>query len=337
MGRLTVISDHLEGSFDLPGRPWKIGRGNDCDIQLVHKSVSRHHCIVTEADGQLRVEDLGSTYGTYINGAQVADAHAGNGDKVKLGRIVMVYEAQADAVPISAPAPAAAKTPTAPPPAAPSPPPSAPVKPRFVSNPAPQQSPRPAPQPTPNLPPAGPVARFKDSPPVDEDAGGDRPPRKPATGGVYNRLHGGHQRKPKAERPDYEKESEAWEEKAEAMSEDGGPDYAAEAEDWERVWGKAKKRRGGFFFGGGSSGGGLMGVFGALPAKLRAVVLLAILAGIGMGGKYGYDQATAHILVPNNVAKKKTLRPTPDNKDAILEKAVETFGKTIPQELREDK
>ena len=76
---------------------------------------------------------------------------------------------------------------------------------------------------------------------------------------------------------------------------------------------------------------------GALPAKMRALVMVAAMAGIGGVGKVGYDKATAHILVPKKVAKKKSLLPTPNNKDAILEKALETFGKTIPDELKEKK
>ena len=326
MGRLKVISDHLEGSFDLPEKPWRIGRGNDCDIQLVNKSVSRHHCIITESGGQLRIEDLGSTYGTFINGAQISDARATFGDKVKLGRIVLVYEAtaKASAPAVTAPAPA---------PVAEQP------KPAVFSNPPPKFAP-------PALPPAqhpklsdrGPVARFK-TPPENFEAVEQPAPKKPAAAGVYNRLAGGHQRKAKAEKPDYEKEAEAWEKRSRALEEgEVGPDYAAEADDWEKVWGKQKKRRGFAFFGGGSAGGGmLMGIFGALPAKMRALVMVAVMAGIGGVGKVGYDKATAHILVPKKVAKKKSLLPTPNNKDAILEKALETFGKTIPDELKEKK
>jgi pSer/pThr/pTyr-binding forkhead associated (FHA) protein len=333
MGRLTVISDHLEGSYDLPEKPWKVGRGKDCDIQLVHQSVSRHHCIISESEGRIRVEDLGSTYGTYINGTQISDAHAGNGDKLKLGRIVLVYETSqsAESQPVSGPV-------SSPPNIAPTPPTpqASPPRPRLVPNRPVGPSSGSVPASPPQRPAPAPVARFKDSPPaeVKEEEAPPAPAPK-AAGGVYNRLHGGHHRKGKAERPDYEKESEEWEQQAEAMARKGGSNYAAEAEDWERVWGKTKKRKGGFFFGGGSSGGGFMAVFGGLSAKLRAVILVGILGGMAMGGKVGYDRATAHILVPNNVPTKKTLRPTVDNKDAILEKAVETFGKTIPEELRE--
>lgn len=51
---------------------WIVGRARDCDIQLpaddVHVDVSRYHCQI-EADPPLvRVRDLGSTNGTFVNG-----------------------------------------------------------------------------------------------------------------------------------------------------------------------------------------------------------------------------------------------------------------------------
>jgi len=52
-----------------------VGRANDCDIQLppdnLHVDVSRYHCQI-EADPPLvRVRDLGSTNGTFVNGALI--------------------------------------------------------------------------------------------------------------------------------------------------------------------------------------------------------------------------------------------------------------------------
>ncbi|MGB0579786.1 MAG: FHA domain-containing protein, partial [Limisphaerales bacterium] len=180
MGQLRVISDHFEGKFGVPPKPWKVGRGKDCDIQLVHKSVSRHHCVLTEEDEKLRLEDLGSTYGTFVNGAQISDGYAKIGDKVRFGRILCVFEELgADTVvgkvsvaePLEPPkeevpvAPVVAKaaapvppTPAALPiaPASPSPPPSKePAKPEFNLAPAaPKKNKAPS---KPQLPASGPV------------------------------------------------------------------------------------------------------------------------------------------------------------------------------------
>src|SRR6202012_2688957 len=44
-----------------------IGRGGDCDIQVDRDSVSRRHAKVTRAGVGWKVEDLGSTNGSYVN------------------------------------------------------------------------------------------------------------------------------------------------------------------------------------------------------------------------------------------------------------------------------
>ena len=48
-----------------------IGRGDDCDIKLVSDRVSRHHCEILYKDGRYELRDLGSTNGTYVDGARV--------------------------------------------------------------------------------------------------------------------------------------------------------------------------------------------------------------------------------------------------------------------------
>jgi pSer/pThr/pTyr-binding forkhead associated (FHA) protein len=70
----TFLNGSLKGnkySFSKPGRRL-IGRAYDCDIQVPrdygHKDVSRHHCEVEIDPPTVRVRDLGSRNGTYVNG-----------------------------------------------------------------------------------------------------------------------------------------------------------------------------------------------------------------------------------------------------------------------------
>ena len=48
-----------------------VGRGDDCDIVLNHKSVSKQHCVMVRTDSVLVVRDLGSTNGTRVNGQRI--------------------------------------------------------------------------------------------------------------------------------------------------------------------------------------------------------------------------------------------------------------------------
>src|SRR5437879_2620147 len=72
---LTIQGGCLDGreyAFDKPGR-CVIGRSEDCAVQLPNRGwefwmVSRHHCRLDIDPPHIRVTDLGSRNGTYING-----------------------------------------------------------------------------------------------------------------------------------------------------------------------------------------------------------------------------------------------------------------------------
>jgi predicted component of type VI protein secretion system len=51
-----------------------VGRKDECDIRLDHKSVSKMHCVIVKTDGLLLIRDLGSTNGTRVNGQRVRRA-----------------------------------------------------------------------------------------------------------------------------------------------------------------------------------------------------------------------------------------------------------------------
>ena len=51
-----------------------IGRKEECDVRLEHKSVSKMHCVLVKTDGLLLLRDLGSTNGTRVNGTRVRRA-----------------------------------------------------------------------------------------------------------------------------------------------------------------------------------------------------------------------------------------------------------------------
>jgi len=52
-----------------------VGRAPDCDIRVppdhMHVDVSRHHCVLDIDPPVIRIRDLGSRNGTYVNGVQI--------------------------------------------------------------------------------------------------------------------------------------------------------------------------------------------------------------------------------------------------------------------------
>jgi pSer/pThr/pTyr-binding forkhead associated (FHA) protein len=66
------------------------GRHPESDIFLNDVTVSRHHCRFVLNGDELRVEDSGSTNGTYVNEARVDAASLAAGDEVLVGRFHFV-------------------------------------------------------------------------------------------------------------------------------------------------------------------------------------------------------------------------------------------------------
>lgn len=74
----------LEGgpAIDIAKDMTLVGRKEDCDVRLDHKSVSKVHCVLVKTDGLLLLRDLGSTNGTRVNGTRVRRAALLPNDKV---------------------------------------------------------------------------------------------------------------------------------------------------------------------------------------------------------------------------------------------------------------
>ena len=90
-------SDGEPRSFSLTRDVTVIGRREDCDLRIPLGDVSRKHCRLIRDGESFRVEDLGSSNGTYLNGERVQEAELKAGDSVQLGPVVFVL--QIDGVP----------------------------------------------------------------------------------------------------------------------------------------------------------------------------------------------------------------------------------------------
>lgn len=80
--------------FELPDQPTLIGRDSR-QLPLTDNTVSRRHCELLPVDGTWVLKDLGSSNGSYLNGARVENSTILKlGDQIRIGRTVMVFGAQ---------------------------------------------------------------------------------------------------------------------------------------------------------------------------------------------------------------------------------------------------
>jgi pSer/pThr/pTyr-binding forkhead associated (FHA) protein len=84
--RLLPVVDRLDL---VPGRPYRFGRDDGNEIQILVAGVSRVHARIDHRDGSWRLRDLGSTNGTWVDGHRVPPGAEGvalhNGDWIMLG------------------------------------------------------------------------------------------------------------------------------------------------------------------------------------------------------------------------------------------------------------
>jgi len=112
-------ADGERRSFSLPRTVTVIGRREDCDLRIPLGDVSRKHCRFIADNDTLKIEDLGSSNGTFHNGVRIQEAIVNPGDNVQVGPVMFVV--QINGVPADeeiqppAPAPAASDDTHAPP------------------------------------------------------------------------------------------------------------------------------------------------------------------------------------------------------------------------------
>ncbi len=99
-------------SFSLPSNATVIGRRHDCDLYIPLKPVSRKHCELSKNDGMLRLRDLGSRNGTYVNGERVDEKPIVAGDYIQIPPITLLVQIDGEPAKIVPPTPAEERAPT---------------------------------------------------------------------------------------------------------------------------------------------------------------------------------------------------------------------------------
>jgi predicted component of type VI protein secretion system len=98
VGRLRLHFFWDEGStvVDVPTKSLTVGRSCDCDVTLLHPSVSRTHAVI-HGGTQVRIEDLGSSNGAWVGNRRLVMGQSVPllpGVVVSLGTAVLVLRSR---------------------------------------------------------------------------------------------------------------------------------------------------------------------------------------------------------------------------------------------------
>jgi len=91
-GRLVVVSSNLGGTgFELGRREVIIGRTDENDVVVNHRSISRNHAKIVVRDSAFTIIDLASSNGVKVNGEQFGTVTLVNGDIIELGHVKLRF------------------------------------------------------------------------------------------------------------------------------------------------------------------------------------------------------------------------------------------------------
>ena len=88
---LRFISGKYQGGeFPLPeSGEIVIGRSSELDMVLVEDMVSRRHAKISVENGDIFLEDLGSTNGSFVNGEKITRTKLNEGDRILIGTSII--------------------------------------------------------------------------------------------------------------------------------------------------------------------------------------------------------------------------------------------------------
>lgn len=89
-----VVVIHGEGlgkRADIDGTPVVVGRSQEADLHIPHKSVSRQHCEIRRDGDAYRIRDLGATNTTLVNEQPITEAVLADGDHLTIGESILKF------------------------------------------------------------------------------------------------------------------------------------------------------------------------------------------------------------------------------------------------------
>jgi diguanylate cyclase (GGDEF)-like protein len=88
---VVIYGQDLGRKFNLDAPTLVLGRSSKCDIQIDQESVSRAHSKIVNGGKNIRIRDLGSTNGTYVNDEPIEERNLNDGDLIKIGRTIFKF------------------------------------------------------------------------------------------------------------------------------------------------------------------------------------------------------------------------------------------------------
>ena len=88
---LVLSGPRLGHRLVLGDAPVDVGRGSAAGLILDADSVSRKHARIERFGGGHKIVDLGSTNGTYVNGARIKEQILKDGDRIGIGKALLKY------------------------------------------------------------------------------------------------------------------------------------------------------------------------------------------------------------------------------------------------------
>lgn len=76
----------VEKAYPMRQLVMTIGRSDQCDIPVKDSSMSGRHCEVSKINGEIKVKDMGSANGIWLNGERVEECELFDGDVIRLGQ-----------------------------------------------------------------------------------------------------------------------------------------------------------------------------------------------------------------------------------------------------------
>src|SRR5436190_22828932 len=83
---IVKLGDNVVQKYFFMNEPMRVGRAPDNEIAIENLAISRNHAMVSSDNGRYYVEDLGSSNGTFVNGARVKRSEIADRDVISIGK-----------------------------------------------------------------------------------------------------------------------------------------------------------------------------------------------------------------------------------------------------------